>query len=147
MLTYDDFPPGRMFALGPKHVTAQDIVAFAEKYDPQPFHLDADSHHAKQVGGLIASGWHTCGLLMRMMCDSFLLETASQGSGGLQAVRWLAPVRPGDTLSGEAKVITRRVSKSRPNLGVVDWEYRLDNQAGDTVLTSRGSGFVDVHAK
>ncbi len=144
MLTYDDFTLDRSFPLGPRTISEEEILEFAKEFDPQPFHLDANSEQAKQVGGLIASGWHTCSILMRMLCDSYILESASQGSGGLDRVRWTKPVRPGDTLSGAATVTSRRVSKSNPKLGLVGFEYTLQNQHAETVMITTGMGIIDT---
>ncbi|MEE9313219.1 MAG: MaoC family dehydratase [Rhizobiaceae bacterium] len=144
MLSYDDFPIGRSFKLGPHLITAEEIIEFAQEFDPQPFHLDGNSEQAKQVGGLIASGWHTCSIFMRMLCDAYILDSASQGSAGLEDVRWLKPVRPADTLSGSATVISRRVSKSNPRLGLVGFDYTLENQHGETVMKIAGMGMIDT---
>lgn len=144
MQFYHDFPVGRVLQLGPYRVTAEEIVEFAAEFDPQPFHLDGNSKQAELTGGLIASGWHTSAILMRMMCDAYLLDTASQGSGGLDQVRWLKPVRPGDTLSGTATVTGCRISKSRPELGLVDFEYDLRNQNDETVMRVTGMGMINV---
>lgn len=144
MLTYEDYPLGRVFELGPKTITKEEIIEFASEFDPQPFHIDETSLQAENVGGLIASGWHTSSIFMRMMCDAFLLETASQGSAGLEEVRWLSPVRPGDTLHGTAEVVGRRVSRSNPKLGLVDFAYELRNQNNETVMTVRGMGMIDA---
>ncbi len=144
MLTYEDFTPGRVFQLGPRKVSAEEIIEFAEEFDPQPFHIDAGSEQAAQVGGLIASGWHTCSIFMRMLCDSYLLDTASLGSAGLDEVRWLRPVRPGDILSGSATVTDRRVSSKRANLGLVSFDYELHNQQDQPVMTIRGMGMMEV---
>ncbi len=144
MLFYDDFPVGRSFALGPRPITAEEIIAFAEQFDPQPFHLDGDSAEAETTGGLIASGWHTCSILMRMMCDAYLLDTASLGSAGLESIRWRLPVRPGDTLTGQCTVTGRRRSKSNDALGLVDFAYSLDNQHGERVIDVEGMGMVRV---
>ncbi len=142
--TYEDFPLGWEIAFEPRAITAEEIIAFASRYDPQPFHTDATSEQARQVGGLIASGWHTCSILMRMMCDAYLLDTASQGSGGLEEVRWLQPVRAGDILSGTATVKERRISKSNPRLGIVKFEYAIRNQRDEPVMRVTGMGMVDV---
>lgn len=144
MLTFEDYPLGRVIELGPKTITAEEIIAFAEKFDPQPFHTDPNSKQAVEVGGLIASGWHTCSLFMRMMCDAFLLDTASQGSAGLEEVNWRAPVRPGDTLRGTATVRQRRTSARKPGLGIVLFDYAMFNQNDSCVLTMKGSGMIDV---
>ncbi|MEM8750752.1 MAG: MaoC family dehydratase [Pseudomonadota bacterium] len=146
MLTYEDFPVGKSFPLGPRKITAEEIIAFAERYDPQPFHLDGESEQATAVGGLIASGWHTCSILMRMMCDAYLLNTASQGSGGLDKIKWLRPIRPDDTLTGAATVMGRRVSKSNPGLGLINFAYTIQNQHAEPVLEVTGMGMVDTGA-
>lgn len=133
--------------MGPKTVTQEEIIAFAEKYDPQPFHTDPGSEMADSVGGLIASGWHTCGIMMRMICDAYLLDSASMGAPGLDEVRWLIPVRPGDTLTGTTTVLDRRISKSRPELGLLTLEYELKNQNGETVLLTKGTGMMATENK
>ena len=142
MLTFDDMEIGRIFALGPKTVTEEEITAFAAKFDPQPFHLDPASPQAELTGGLIASGWHTCSIFMRMMCDSYLLNSTSLGSSGLDEVRWLRPVRPNDTLKGTAKVVKKRVSKSRPEMGIVHFNYELTNQNDEPIMTIVGTGLI-----
>ncbi|MEM1040714.1 MAG: MaoC family dehydratase [Pseudomonadota bacterium] len=142
LLTFEDFPEGKEFPLGPVTVNAEDIIDFATQFDPQPFHIDPDSQQAAQVGGLIASGWHSCALLMRMMCDSYLLHSASDGSSGLDEVRWLKPVRPGDTLSGTSTVVSSRLSKSNPERGIIIFRYEVRNQHGDVVMEVSGSGMV-----
>lgn len=144
MLTFNDFDVGRVFEFPSRTVTEEEIIEFAKEFDPQPFHTDPDSEEAKAMGGLIASGWHTSSIWMRMMCDAYLLDTASQGSPGLEEVRWHRPVRPGDTLYGTAEVMGARVSKSREEIGLLDLKYEMHNQHGEIVMTSRGSGMVDV---
>ncbi|MEL6745119.1 MAG: MaoC family dehydratase [Pseudomonadota bacterium] len=146
LLTFEDFPAGKEYPLGPVTVEAQDIIDFATEFDPQPFHVDPDSQQAAQVGGLIASGWHSCALLMRMMCDSYLLRSASDGSSGLDEVRWLKPVRPGDTLSGTSTVVSSRISKSNPKRGIIVFRYEVQNQHGDVVMEVSGSGMVATAA-
>ena len=144
MLTYEDFTDGRVFDFPPYHVTEDEIIEFAQEFDPQPFHLDASSDQAKQVGGLIASGWQTSAIQMRMICDGFLLDSSSQGSPGLESVRWLNVVRPGDVLTGSAQVVGRRVSKSRPDLGIVSFVYRLLNQNDQEVMVTKGVGMFSL---
>ena len=140
MLTFEDFSVGREFDLPPHTITAEEIVEFAQEFDPQPFHLDGNSEQAKQVGGLIASGWHTSSIMMRMICDGYLLDSPSQGSPGLEEVRWLNVVRPGDTLSATAEVTASRVSKSNPAIGIVSFVYRMHNQRGEDVMRTKGVG-------
>ncbi len=144
MFTYEDLEIGHVFDLIPRTITAEEIIAFARKYDPQPFHTDPEAPQTIANGGLIASGWHTSSILMRMMCDSYLLDTASQGSPGLDEVKWMKPVRPGDTLSGTATVVGRRISKKRPDLGLIDFAYRLFNQNDEQVIAVKGIGLVKV---
>lgn len=144
MLTFEDFPLGRTLEMTPRQVSQEEIIAFAEKYDPQPFHTDPESDQAASVGGLIASGWHTCGLMMRMICDAYLLDSASMGAPGLDLVRWVKPVRPGDTLSGTTTVTGRRVSTSRPELGLLTLDYELRNQHDEVVMRTLGTGMMRV---
>lgn len=144
MLTYEDFPLGKSFLLGPVEMESEKMIAFAKKFDAQPFHTDPDSPEATAMGGLIASGWYTSSLLMRLMCDSYLLNTASQGSGGLDAIRWLKPVFAGDVLTGTSTVVSRRISNSNPKLGLVGFAYELRNQKDEKVTSVTGMGMVDV---
>ena len=144
MPKFEEFEVGRVFQLPSHQITEKEIIEFAQEFDPQPFHLDGSSEQAQQVGGLIASGWHTSSILMRMICDGYLLDSSSQGSPGLEEVRWLNVVRPGDTLSAEAKVTASRVSKSRPEIGIVSFDYRMWNQRGEDVLRTRGVGMFST---
>ncbi len=142
LLGFEDLTVGRVFRLGPRTVSAAEIVAFAEEFDPQPFHLDPDSEQARQTGGLIASGWHVCSLFMAMICEAFVSRSLSDGAPGVEEVRWLKPVRPDDTLEGVATVVERRVSRSRPDRGFVTFESTLTNQDGDTVTYLRYPAMV-----
>jgi acyl dehydratase len=147
LLSYADFTIGRMFHLPVHTITAGEIIDFAKEFDPQPFHLDEASAQAKQAGGLIASGWHTCSIMMRMMCDGYLLNSPSQGSPGLEEVRWRAPVRPGDTLSATAEVVDKRKSRSNPALGIVFFDYAMKNQREELVMTIKGVGFFNTSSE
>ncbi|HZR87055.1 MAG TPA: MaoC family dehydratase [Bradyrhizobium sp.] len=129
-LTFEDFPPGRFGSFGPQHVTREDILAFASEYDPQPMHLDEAAAAKSMLKGLSGSGWHLCSLMMRMLCDGFITRTASLGSPGVNEVRWLAPLRPGDDLMLDVDVIEARVSKSRPETGIVTFKSTARNAAG-----------------
>ena len=140
MIAYEDLTVGRVLSLPPYEVTAEEIVEFAAQFDPQPFHLDGESEQAAGVGGLIASGWHTCATAMRMFCDAYLLDSTSQGAPGVGAVRWLEPVRPGDTLSGTSTVREARVSSKRPGLGIVRIDHVVLNQHGRPVLQMDNTG-------
>lgn len=118
-VAFDDLGPGQVFDLGEVTVTAEEIVAFAQAYDPQPFHLDADAAAASPYGGLIASGWQTCGLFMRAFATGFLNRTISLGSPGIDQLRWQAPVRPDDRLAARYEVVSVRASASKPDRGIV----------------------------
>ena len=136
LLHFEDMSPGTVFPLGPKQVSAEEIIAFASEYDAQPMHLDEEAGRNSILGGLAASGWHTCSMMMRMMTDSYLLRTAAEGAPGIDFVRWKKPVLAGDTLKGETRVLDSRPSKSRPGLGIVSLRHELRNQKGETVLES-----------
>ncbi|OYU49624.1 MAG: dehydratase [Rhizobiales bacterium PAR1] len=131
---FEDFIPGVREDYGSVTLTEAAIIEFAREFDPQPMHLDGASAQAKEVGGLIASGWHTCSLNMRMMADHFILKSAGMGSPGVSKVRWLNPVRPGDTLTGVMEVLDKRASASKPDRGFVDFRFELKNQHGKPVL-------------
>lgn len=122
---FEDFIPGEVKTFGSHTVTEEEIVAFAREFDPQPMHLDAAAGAASILGGLAASGWHTCAIMMRLICDGFLLRTASMGSPGITENSWLAPVRPGDTLTLRRTVMEARSSKSRPEMGLVTFRFEL----------------------
>jgi acyl dehydratase len=134
---WEDFVPGSVTELGPRLVTAEDIVTFARQFDPQPMHLDDEGAREAGLDGLIASGWHTCAVLMRMIADDFRANgTASMGAPGVDEVRWLKPVRPGDRLTVRRSVTATRPSKSRPELGFVNFRFEMVNQAGELVMIS-----------
>lgn len=131
---YEDMALGRVISLGARTVAGEEIAAFAQAFDPQPMHIDEKAAKAGLLGGLAASGWHVCALMMRMMCDAFVLDSTSQGAPGMDYVRWKKPVFAGDVLSGELKVVARRRSASRRNLGLVTYRSELRNQHGEAVL-------------
>ena len=137
---WEDFKVGDTGPMGEKVVDKDEVIAFAKAYDPQPFHVDEQAAEASMYGGLIASGWHTVAMVMRMMVDSYLRDSASLGSPGVENVRWLKPVRPGDTIRGTRKVVETRASKSRPDMGVVKSQWEVFNQDGDLVMTMEGYG-------
>ncbi|WP_284776209.1 MaoC family dehydratase [Agrobacterium sp. lyk4-40-TYG-31] len=131
--TFEDFTPGRSFPLGPKVVTADEIIEFALEFDPQPMHLSEEAGKASILGGLAASGWHTCGMLMRMTVDSYINNSTSQAGLGIDFVEWKKPVLAGDTLNGTSTVMDQRRSTSRPDMGVIKLRHELQNQRGETV--------------
>jgi acyl dehydratase len=132
-LTFEDFPPGRFGSFGPRHVTREDILAFAGEFDPQPMHLDEEAAGRSMLKGLSASGWHLCSIMMRMLCDGFVARTASLGSPGVNEVRWLAPLRPGDYLMLDVDVMEARVSRSRPETGIVLFKSTARNAKGEAL--------------
>jgi acyl dehydratase len=137
LLYFEDFPPGEVVEYGDMEVSAVRIKAFAEQFDPQPFHLDEAHARETMAGGLIASGWHTAAMLMRMSCDHFLNRAASQGSPGIDELNWLRPVRPGDRLRVRRTTVNARPSASRPALGIVDFAFELVNQKGEVAMTQK----------
>lgn len=143
-MRFADLPPGREFTLGPATLTASEIVAFAQRYDPQWFHTDPARAAASVWEGLIASGWQTCGVAMRLVCDGILEGSESFGSPGLAYLKWESPVRPGDALTLAVTVLERRVAASKPTLGIVRWRWRLTNQAGQPVLDLEATSLFDL---
>jgi acyl dehydratase len=137
---WEDFPAGSVREFGGVTVSKEQILRFAEEYDPQPFHVDEEAAKRSPFGGLIASGWQTCGLAMRMACDAFLLDSASVGSPGIENIRWVKPVRPGDTLRVRLTVKEARPLKSKPNVGLVLNHWQVLNQDGDEVMQMEGYG-------
>lgn len=138
---WEDFKTGERKNIGSVVVEKDDVIEFASRYDPQPFHVDEEAAKRSIYGGLIASGWHTCAIVMRLMCDSYMLEAASLGSPGMENVRWLRPVRPGDTLTAYRTIEETRVSASRPDRGIVKTLWEVENQKGELVLTMSGVQF------
>jgi len=138
---WEDFKIGERKNIGSVVVDKDEVIEFATRYDPQPFHVDEVAAKQSIYGGLIASGWHTCAMVMRLMCDSYLLQSASLGSPGLENVRWLRPVRPGDTLTAYRTIEEARVSSSRPDRGIVKTLWEVENQKGELVLTMSGVNF------
>ncbi len=132
---WEDFTPGQAAEYGPREVTAEEIKAFAAEFDPQPMHLDEEAARASFVGGLCASGWHSCAILMRIVADGFVLDSASLGATGCPEVKWLAPVRPGDRLRVRMKVLGTRATRSRPDLGFVDARFDMFNAQDLPVMT------------
>lgn len=139
-LYFEDFLAGQHFALGSTTIQEPEILDFARRYDPQPFHVSVDSARATIFGGLIASGWQTAGIWMRLYCDSLLLRAASLGSPGVEDLRWMAPVRPGDLLVGSADVISTAPSTRHPARGsvVIRGELRDRDGASKMRLTAWG---------
>lgn len=143
---FEDMAIGSQLDLGTYHVTREEIIAFAQQFDPAPFHLDEAAGRASMLGGLAASGWHVCAMSMRMVCDAYLLDSASEGSPGLEECRWMAPVLAGDTLSGHLLVESARLSSSRPGIGLIGFRCNLFNQDGRQVMTYTNIGMSRTRA-
>lgn len=137
---WEDLLVGSTRDLGAISPTAEEIVAFAGQFDPQPFHVDEEAAKASLFGGLCASGWHTCSMAMRLMVTHFLSRSSSLGSPGLESLKWLKPVYPGDTLRLEHTIVESRPMGSRPDVGLVRTHWNMFNQHGDKVLHMDGYG-------
>jgi acyl dehydratase len=152
-LTFEDFPPGHFGQFGPRRVTREEILAFAAEFDPQPMHLDEEAASRSMLQGLSASGWHLCSIMMRMIFDGYIGRTASLGSPGITELRWLAPLRPGDDLTIDVEVAEARISRSRPDTGIVTFKTVVRNAAGQTlcewvspIIVKRRAGAVTERA-
>ncbi|MEO8040450.1 MAG: MaoC family dehydratase [Betaproteobacteria bacterium] len=143
---WEDFKVGEVTEMGRRLVDRDEVIAFAKDFDPQPFHVDEAAAEASMFGGLIASGWHTCAMVMRIVCDNYLLDAASLGSPGVENVKWLKPVRPGDTIRAMRTVLESRRSGSRPEMGIVKTRWDVFNQNDELVMTIEGFGLFKVRA-
>jgi acyl dehydratase len=140
MLYWEDFHEGEVREFGNTVVTRDDIVRFAAEFDPQPFHLDEAAGAKSLFGGLSASGWHSVAMAMRMMCDAYLLRSASLGSPGVEQIKWLKPVRPGDTLRVRLTVLESRPLRSKPGVGLLKSRHEMLNQHDEVVMQMEGYG-------
>ncbi len=139
---FEDYVEGDVHTFGSIAVEADEIIAFARRFDPQRFHTDPEAAKQTPFGGLIASGWHTAGLMMRLYVEHYLTHVASLASPGLDELRWLKPVRPGDRLSVRVTVLKATPSKSKPDRGVVTSFTEVLNQAGDVVMTLKAVNMI-----
>ncbi|MDI9335660.1 MAG: MaoC family dehydratase [Gammaproteobacteria bacterium] len=137
---WEDLQPGLKFEMGPKVFSLDEILEFANKYDPQPFHIDVEGAKNSIYGGIIASGWHTCAVLFRLLCDGFILNSASVGSPGMESIRWIKPVYPGDSLTLTVEVMQTKEMKSNPSLGMALTRWEAKNQHDALVMTLEGWG-------
>lgn len=142
MRYWEDIEIGTVTELGKVTMTKDEIIAFATRFDPQPFHIDEDAAKRSHFGGLIASGWHTCSAMMRLMIDAVVSQSpaAAMGSPGVDEIRWLKPVFAGDTITGRVTVMDKKASQSRPDMGSVFNRNEIFNQKGELVMTMRGIG-------
>jgi acyl dehydratase len=134
MRYFEDFSEGQEYPFGPHKVTRAEIIAFASEYDPQPFHLDERAAADTMLGGLAASGWHTCALFMRMVALSWLNDSASMGSPGIDSLKWRRPVRPDDVLSGRSIVLGTRPSGSKADRGFIKMRHEVANDRDEIVM-------------
>jgi acyl dehydratase len=135
MRYFDDFQPGDVGEYGPYVVSREEIIAFAKQFDPQPFHLSDEGGREGIFGGIIASGWHTASICHKLIVEGLLGKTASLGSPGLDELRWLKPVRPGDALSVRTEVVSVTPSRSKPDRGAIKFRFEVRNQQGEVVMT------------
>ena len=143
-LYWEDFPAGLVLEFGSITMTREAIVRFATEFDPQAFHIDDSEAEKTLFGGLIASGWHTASTAMRMMCDAYLLRSSSLGSPGMENLKWLRPVRPGDTLRMRLTVLESRLLRSKAGIGLMRGQHEVINQHGEVVMEMCGSGMFGV---
>jgi acyl dehydratase len=143
-MKFSELREGMIIMAGPAKVTQEDVLEFARKYDPQWFHTDPQRAAEGRWSGLIASGWHTCALAMRLAVDAILHDSESFGSPGLGEVRWRVPVRPGDELTLQARVHGLRKSSSRDDLGIINWVWLVRNQHGEIVLELEATTLFDL---
>jgi acyl dehydratase len=135
MRYFEDFQPGEVIETGSYTVPREEIIAFAQQFDPQPFHIDEEAARRSIFGGIIASGWHTASITHRLVVEGLLRTSASMGSPGLDELRWLLPVRPGDALSVRIEVLSTTPSRSKPDRGAIKFRFEVRNQKGEVVMT------------
>jgi len=146
-LYWEDLSPGETVEMGSHTFTEAEIVAFARQFDPQPFHVDPEAATRSAFGGLVASGWHTCAVGMRFICENYVNRTVSMGSPGVDAIRWPNPVRPGDTITFRRTILETRASNSRPEMGLVRTRWEGVNQRGELVASMEGWGMFGRRPK
>ncbi|MEW9585970.1 MaoC family dehydratase [Paraburkholderia sp. DGU8] len=143
-VSFEDMVVGTAIEIGKHTFTREEIVEFAQKFDPQPFHLDEAAAAESAFRGLVASGWHTCSVMMGMLVRKLLSDSTSMGSPGIDEIRWLKPVRVGDTITMMNAVLDKRVSESKPDRGIVSTRWEGINQHGETVITVRSKGIFGL---
>lgn len=147
MRYFEDFEIGETLELGQKQVNKEEIIRFAEEFDPQPFHLDEEAAAKSLFGKIAASGWHTASIFMRLYVDKVLKNSASLGAPGVDKLRWLKPVYPGDTLTASYHITQKRISEKRPEMGVIYGIAKMVNQQQEEVFMMEGAGFVRLRPK
>lgn len=143
-MKFAEFLPGMVITAGPYKVLEAEVLQFAKSYDPQWFHADPVAAIKGRFGGLIASGWHTCGIAMRLLADVALHDSESFASPGLAYVKWPHPVRPGDALTVQATVLEARVARSQPGMGILRWRWQMHNALDVAVLDLEATSLFDL---
>ncbi len=139
---WEDYEVGQKFPLGSVSFSEQEIIDFAREFDPQSFHVDREAAAESMFGGIIASGWQVAAKMMRLFVDNYVDQRTALGSPGVDELRWLKPVRPGDVLNGVVEIAAKAPSKSKPQIGVVHERWIVTNQRGEVVMTTRGINMV-----
>lgn len=139
---FEDFSPGEVTEFGDYLITEEEILEYARRYDPQPFHVDREAAAESMFGGLIASGWMTGSIMMRLLVEHFISPISGMGSPGVDEVRWPKPVRAGDRLRVRITTIEVKRSQSKPDRGIIQVQQEMINQHGDTVMSLRGTSFL-----
>lgn len=144
LLHYEDFPEGLVIPFGEYHLSAEEVKAYAAAWDPQPFHLDEAAAKRSVLGGLAASGWQASAILVRLAVEAFANRSAAMASNGMEEVKWLKPVYAGETLTGRASVLSRRVSAKRPEMGILRMKFELLGTDGELKTEMVGVQFMRV---
>jgi acyl dehydratase len=144
LIHWEDIAVGQTLEYGGYKVTKEEIFEFAGEFDPQAHHLDEEAAKKSLTKGLCSSGWHSCAMFMRMMCDGYLVKAASLGASGVDETRWTRPVRPGDVLKARSTAVSKRVSKSRPGVGLIHFKHEILNDKDELVMTSENTQFIAV---
>jgi acyl dehydratase len=143
-LSYEDLEVGKTYVVGSHTFQRDEVVQFAEQFDPQPFHLSEAAGEASMFRGLVASGWHTCSVMMGMLVRNFLKDSTSMGSPGVDEIRWLKPSRVGDTLTMTNTIVSKRVSASKPDRGIVETRWEGHNQHGELMVIVRSKALFGL---
>ena len=143
---FEDLKVGNSYNLGPIFVSKKDIIEFAHKFDPQPFHIDEEKAKESLFGGICASGWHTCALYMKMLCDSFIKNLASLGSPGMNEIRWIKPLFPDQKITGKVTILSKKPSQSRPNIGSMISSAEVYDNNKNIIMTLESISIVKKRA-
>ena len=142
MIYFEDLNIGKKILIGPISVSEKEIIEFAKKFDPQPFHIDVEKAKESLFGNLCASGWHTCSLYMRMLYDGLLINLASLGSPGMNEIRWIKPLFPNETINGVLTIISKTPSKSKPSIGTMVIDSKVFNSKKELIMTMQSISIV-----